>query len=277
MLLVPTVGDERIVSNSGIVGTLSPGTAVPDGASVNTYGTVTELISAANNVEDSWAIEVVCWAGIDPSATLPEMSLDILIGGATDDVLISSLLVGGGYFGGARSYFFPVHVPAGVRIAAQLSAGAAQTTEPRVLVYLYGGSTPGGMLSGRKVTTYGTKANNSRGLSVTPAASGGTASVTVMTASSTEDHFYFLPGFQVSTDTTIANQGHVNVGIGIGAATEERIGTWWFTKNALERQSGPHPSRGVVRDVPAGSRLTLLVSSSTANDGGNDGHIYAIS
>jgi len=277
MLWTPSGGDELLITNVGLVGASVIGTSVPDNATPNSYGAVTELISAANNVRDSWGIDIVVCASQSPSAAVGQMSLDILIGGATDDVLISSLLVGGAYYGGSRTFFFPVHIPGGVRLAARLSAGVAQSTEVGVAVYLRGGTPPPGMFVGRKVTTYGTKIDNSRGIAVTPTASGGAATVTEITASTTEDHFYFLPAFQVSTDSTIANAGTTNVGIGIGAATEERIGTWWFTKNASEIQAGPYPAHGVYRDVPSGTRLSLLISNSTANDAAHDGHIYAIS
>lgn len=277
MLWVPTAGDQRVITNAGIVGSATPGTQVPDGGSVNTYGTVTELISAANNVTDSWGIMIHVGASLNPSAIVAQMSVDILIGGATDDVLISSLLCGGGYTGGnGRTYFFPVHVPGGVRIAARLSAGAAQTTEPYVMVWLYSGSVPPFPV-GRKVTTYGTKIDNSRGQAVTPTASGGAHSVTQITASMTEDAFYFLPGFQVSTDTTVSAIGMQSIGIGLGASTEERLGTWWFGKNAGEVQSGPVPPFGAFRDVPSGTRLTVLASNSGANDTAHDALIYAVS
>lgn len=265
-----------IISNTEIVGTSAPGTNVPDGASVNTYGTVTELISAANNVRDSWGIWIFPSINTNPSALAGQACLDILVGGATDDALVSGLLVGGAYSTAARAFFFPVHIPAGVRIAAQISAGTAQTTEASVVVNLYGGGVPPFRV-GRKVTTYGTKIDNSRGQAVTPAQSGAAASVTQMTASTTEDHFYFLPSFQVSVDTTIATATYNNIGIGVGAATEERIGTWWFGKSADERQSGPFPQLGVFRNVPSGTRLTMLASNGGTNDSNYDGLIHAVS
>lgn len=275
MLLVPTNGDSKVITNAGTVGSATPGTSVPDNATPNLYGTITELISAASNVQDSWGITVLAVASGSPSTIAGESSIDILIGGATDDVLISSILTGGTFHGGGRAYFFPVHVPAGVRIACQLSTGTAQANFG-VTVWLHGGDAPGGMQSGRKVTTYGTKINNSRGVALSVAASGGAATATEIVASTTEDHFYFLPGFQVAVDTSI-QAGTVNIGIGVGAATEERIGTWWFTKSAAEIQSGPFPSMGVLRDIPAGTRLTLLGSTDTTADSNYDGHVYAVS
>lgn len=275
MLLVPYGGDTRIITNGGIVGAATPWTAVPEGAISLDYGTVTELISAASNDQDNWGILVGVTA-TGAAAAASEASVDILIGGATDDVLISSLLVGYAFNSGWMSYFFPVHVPAGLRIAARLASVRTGITDPRVAVWLYGGGIPP-FKSGRKVTTYGTKINNARGQAVTPTASGGAASVTQMTASTSEDHYYLLPGFQAATDTTITPAGFVNIGIGVGASTEERVGTWWFAKDANEQFTGPIPSLGAFRNVPAGSRLTLLASNSGANDTAYDGHIYAVS
>lgn len=276
MLGVPQFGDVKVITNGGIVGqATAPGTSVPENATTLLYGTVTELISAANNVQDSWGIEISVFE-TGASAAAAEASIDILVGGATDDVLISSLLVGGAYAATPRTFFFPVAIPAGVRVAAQLASVRTAITDPTVLVHLYGG-TPPPFKVGNKVTTYGTKINNARGLAVTPTASGGTASVTQMTASSTYDHFYFLPSFQVSVDTTISSPGWMAVGIGVGAATEERIGTWWHGKSAAEHQFGWYPTLGAFRNVPSGTRLSLLVSNGTANDSNHDGLIHAVS
>lgn len=276
MLWVPTQGSTTVVTNGGIVGSALPWTEVPENASANTYGAVTELISAANNNQESWGFEIIIW-GTGASAAASQASLDVLVGGATDDVLVSSLLCGYSYNAGSTRYFFPVHIPRGVRIAAQVSTARTGITNlPRVGIWLYGGGVPPFPV-GRKVTTYGTKINNSRGQAVTPTASGGAASVTQMTASTSEDHFYFLPGFQPATDTTITPNGWMNVGIGVGASTEQRIGTWWYWKDTGEQWSGPVPQMGTFDHVDAGQRLTLLVSNSGANDGGYDGHIYAVS
>ena len=277
MLILPRTTGFRVITNGGIVGAASPWTGVPGHATIaDTYGAVTELISAANNNQDSWGIEVLV-AATGASATASQACVDILIGGATDDVLIPGLLCG--YVSAASSgtsrWFFPVHVPAGLRIAAQLSSVRTGIT-CRVGVWLFGGGVPPFPV-GRKVTTYGTKINNSRGQAVTPTASGGAASVTQMTASTGEDHFYFLPSFQPATDTTITPAGWVNIGIGVGAATEQRIGTWWVGKDTAENTNSWHPMLGAFVPVQAGQRLTLLASNSGANDAGYDGLIHAVS
>lgn len=276
MLWVPKT-DFRVITNGGIVGSATPWTAVASNATTLLDGAVTELISAANNVRDSWGIEIAISA-TGASATAAEAALDLLVGGATDDVLAAALLCGytsAAAGPGITRYFFPVHIPAGVRLAATLASVRTSITA-RVGVWLYGGGVPPFRV-GRKITTYGTQINNARGQAVTPTASGGAASVTQMTASSSNDHFYFAPGFQPATDTTITPAGWVNIGIGVGAATEERIGTWWFGKDTAESMNSMIPYFGAFREVPSGTRLTLLASNSGANDAAYDGLIYAVS
>jgi len=248
---------------------------LPSNATTLLDGAVTEVISAANNTQDSWGI-MINISATGASATAAEACADILIGGATDDVLIPALICGyAGTNGGGYSYFFPLAIPQGLRIAATLASVRTSITA-RIIVNLYGGS-PAPWRTGNKVTTYGTQINGARGQAVVPTASGGTASVTQMTASSTYDHFAFLPGFQPATDTTITPAGAVNIGIGTGAATEERIGTWWFTKTTAEDCTGPLFSLPVFQEVTAGTRLTMLASNSGANDAAYDGLIYAVS
>lgn len=279
MLILPGDPAVKVISNdTGNVGTLQPWTSVPFNATTLLYGAATELISAASNTQDSWGVQVMAF-GTGNSATSTQTCVDILIGGATDDVLIPGLLCGGLYNAAIRSWFFPVHVPGGVRVAAQAASvrtSAQDTDGVRVGIRLLGGGVPPFKV-GRKVTTYGTKINNARGLAVTPTASGGAASVTEMTASTTEDHFAFIPSFQLSADTAVATSALLNVGIGLGASTEERLDTWWFGADTQEAQTGPVPEMPAFREVPSGTRLTMLVSNSTANESNYDGLIHALS
>lgn len=272
-LVVPAKGDVRVISNGGIVGTATPWTAVTSGGTTRTYGTVTELISSTANDQDSWGLEVAI-INSGASATAAEAVVDLLIGGATDDVLAKSLICGYTYNAAATRYFFPVHIPAGKRIAAQ-SCSVRVSALIRVGIWLYGSNNPPFRV-GRKIITYGTQVNAARGVAITPTASGGAASVTQITAATTEDHFYAVPGFQAATDTTVTPAGWLSVGIGVGAATEDRIGTWWIGKDTNEMMTGPVPTLGAFRSIPSGSRLTMLASNSGTNDAAYDGLIYCI-
>ena len=75
MLLIPGTGDSRTVTNTGSVGSVVPGAAVPEGASVNVYGATTEILSAANNTEESWGIHILHTAATSPAAPLPDANI----------------------------------------------------------------------------------------------------------------------------------------------------------------------------------------------------------
>jgi len=273
MLWTPQKGVPLNTRSGGIVGA-EPGVALPSNATTLLDGAVTEIISAASNARDSWGIHI--WIERTGASTVAaEACVDILVGGATDDVLIAALICGYATFGAGHQYFFPIHIPQGKRIAAQLASVRTSITA-RIAISLYGGGVPPFRV-GSRVTTYGTQINNARGKAVVPTASGGTASVTEMTASTSENHYAFLPGFQPATDTSITPTAYVNIGIGVGAATEDRIGTWWYGKTTGEDMSGPFPWLPSFVDVPAGSRLSMLASNQGANDAAYDGLIYAIS
>jgi hypothetical protein len=277
MLWLPSPGRTGVVSNMGAVGSTTLGTGVPGNATTLLDGAVTELIPAGDNVQDSWGIGITV-TGTGLNGTIAEAALDILIGGATDDVLIAALLCGYARHDatfGAWSWFFPIHIPAGVRIAGRFASVRTSITAG-VVVALYGGGTPPFRV-GRKVTTYGTQVNNCRGVSLTIAASGGAASATEIVASTTEDHFAFLPGFQAETDTTLSGDGLINIGIGVGASTEDRIGTWIVSKTSGESMAGMFPNFPAFANVPSGSRLTILGSNYTSNDAAYGGLIYAVS
>ncbi|MBA3576192.1 MAG: hypothetical protein H0W39_01050 [Sphingomonas sp.] len=274
MLWVPQKGRVKQITNGGIVGTVSPGTAITANATTLLDGAVTEFISAAANDQDSWGIHIMITADVSPSAVAAvQTCLDILIGGATDDVLIPALICGGTSTYSSINYFFPLHIPQGKRIAGIL-ASAKVSMAYRVQITLYGGSPPPWRV-GQKVTALGTQANNARGQAVVPTESGGAASVTQMVASSVSDYFAFMPGFQTSTDATMSFVSY-NIGIGIGASVEDRIGTWTATTTGSEEHHGPFPAFPIFQDVPAGSRISLLASNSGLNNATYDALIYGV-
>lgn len=272
MLWLPHSGQIKVVDNGGIVGgwigaTVSSGTA-------NNYGSVTEILASGSNIQDSWGIFISLQAETSPGATATQGVCDILIGGATDDMLISSLILGGASRSPSHNYFFPLHIPAGLRLAAQISCNVVRTFH--VFVALYGGGHPAFRV-GRKVTTLGTKQDNSRGVALSaPGTSGGTATATQIVASTSDDYFALYPGFQINGDTSWATE-RMNVGIGIGASTEQRVGTWWYGTTSTEEIFGPVPSLPAFCAAPSGSRLTLLCSNSGSNETNYDGLIYAVS
>lgn len=276
MLWVPQKGPVLVEHNTGTVGTITPGASVTTGASASTKGTVVQLF-AATSFDAYWVTVMAC--NYAASATASAGAMALLIGDATEDVLVSDMLFG--YTGtfaaplkGPKIWEFPLYVPAGSRLAVQ-AAGERVSTVFRVAIYLYGGNglTPGRV--GQKCTTYG-MGTVPNGTSITMGASGAEGAYAQISAASSEDHFAFTPSFQLSADTSVANAG-IAVDIGVGAATEEEIAqSYWFVTDTGEGMGGPFPSMPCFRDVPSGTRLTMRASSSAAADTCN-GVIHAMS
>ena len=171
------------------------------------------------------------------------------------------------------NYFFPLHIPQGKRIAAQISCFTASRIFG-VSVWLLGGGVPA-FRTGRKVTTLGTKASNSQGAPFVPGTSGA-VSTTEIVASTSEDYFAILPGYQVETDTAWGTQ-FMHLGVGIGASTEQRLGTWIYSHSSTEENFGPSPPFPAFKPIPSGSRLTVLASNSGGNETVHGTLFYAVS
>lgn len=241
--------------------------SVTTGAAATTKGAVSQII--ASTARDTHLLVVTAF-GYAAAATASQMCFDILVGAATESILIPDLL--GGH-AGVKTWFFPVYVPAGTRISAQ-AAGARVSTAFTVQVRCIGFPAGPPFQVGSQVTTYG-MGTLPNGTTITPGASGAEGSYAQMTASTTSDHFAFIPSFQVSGDTT-TNLRYIKLDLGVGAATEDTIAAdWLFCTTGNEEMGGsvwPHFCR-----YPSGTRLALRASNSGTNDGAYNGVIHAIS
>lgn len=278
MLWVPQKG-RLLVENTGgaVADSYRGGTAVTTHASDATAkGTVVELI--ASTQFDAYLITVIAVGYAAPSTATPG-ALDILIGSATEDVLIPNLLMGNcgypndgsGPGNDGKKWAFPLYVPAGSRIAAQV-AGARLSTSINVTIILHGGHGLPPFRVGRKVTTYG-MGTVPNGTSITTGSSA-QGSFTQITASTSEDHFAFMPSFQAND--TVLNPTRFVVQIGVGAATEDVIGTWQYVASNLELLDGPQWPFPAFVDVPSGTRLAMRASQHGGLDTVN-GVIHAVS
>ena len=272
MLWVPSKGVRLYEHNFGNVGATALGTSCTTGAAASTKGTPAQLI--ASTAFDSYLM-VITAAAYGLAATTSRGCLDILVGAATEEVLIANLLMG--FCGdiavsntGPKMWIFPLYVPAGTRIAAQV-AGDRVSTAMRVGIELYGGKGYPPFSVGQRVVTYGI-GTVPAGTSVTPGASAAEGSWTQITASTSEDHFAIIPSAQGPTgDTTLTASG-VWMDIGVGAATEEVIAgggreqSFVFGLTGNEMIMGPVNALPVNADIPSGSRLTARLSRSSAAD-----------
>lgn len=272
MLFLPQKGMRRIEHNLGGVGTVTPGTSVTTGATAATKGTAVQLI-ASTSFDAYWVRVIASNYGL--AATTSRGCLDILIGAATEEVIIPNLLMGfcggSGTLGeGPKTWDFPLYIPAGSRLAAQV-AGDRTSTAMRVGIVLYGGDGCPAFRVGSKVVTYGI-GTVPAGTSVTPGASGAEGSWTQITASTSEDHFAFVPSMQPPTgDTTLTPVKHTYQDLGLGAATEEAMmgaeQSYIWTVGSGELCGGPWGgSMPCFQDVPSGTRLVTRLSASGALD-----------
>lgn len=272
MLWVPQKGVLRYEHNFGTVGTLTLGTSVTTGGTAATKGTAVQLI--ASTAFDAYLLEITA-ANYGASATTSRGCLDILVGAATEEVLIANLLMGfcgsiGAANPGPKTWLFPIYIPAGTRIAAKV-AGDRTSTAMQVGVRLWGGNGYPPFRVAQKVVTYGI-GTVPAGTSVTPGASGAEGSWTQITASTTDDHFGVVISAQPPTgDTTLSASG-VFADVGVGAATEEVLAgggnetSTIFTLDGNERVGNPVLNLPVFADIPSGQRLAARLSRSSAAD-----------
>jgi hypothetical protein len=275
MLWVPKKGKLRVEHNVGTVGTSTLGTSVTTGGTEATKGTPAEMI--ASTAFDAYWVRIL--ASRYGTATVTSAgSMDILIGASTEEVLIADLLMGfcGGAPVGGKTWDFPLYIPAGSRLAVQ-AAGERTATAFQCAVWLYGGDGYPPWRPGGKVTTYG-MGTVPNGTTLTPGATGAEDDAYVeITASTTSDHFAFVPSFQSSADTTTQDRGYA-VDIGIGSATEQLIGEYYFQSSVNEFYAGPLNSMPIFQDVPSGTRLAMRASSSAGTlDANYNGVIHAVS
>jgi hypothetical protein len=285
MLWVPQKGILRVQHNLGNVGTTTMGTSVStDAGSSATKGTAVELISATSF--DAYWVKIIA-TSYGLAATTSQGCLDILHGAATAETLIPNLLMGfcggGGTTVGAgpKVWEFPLYIPAGTRIAAQV-AGDRLGTAVRVGIFLYGGHGYPPWRVGTKVTTYGITTVPA-GTDVAAGYSGAEGNWAQITASTTYDHFAFSPSFHPTDgDVSLTPVKNVFMDMAVGAATEElMLGTqqsYVFRYDTGEFCEGPWNAMPVFQDVPSGSRLTARLSMSGVTDTGEpDCAIHAVS
>jgi hypothetical protein len=264
--------------NLGSAGAATVGTSVTTGGTSTAKGTPAELIASTSF--DSYWVKIVA-SNIAASAVASDGAMDILIGAATEDILIPDLLFG--YCGMntgtntpfAKTWDFPLYVPAGSRIACQ-AASLRTSTAFYVGIILYGGNGSPPFRVGSRVTTYG-MGTVPNGTAITPGVTGAEGSWTQITASTSESHFCLVPSFQMTNDGT-TNARNYFVDIGTGSATEEEIGeSFVYHSSANESLGGPLDTMPVFADIPSGTRLAMRASNNGANDAGYDACIHAVS
>lgn len=220
------------------------GKTVTASATPHAKGAWVEMIAAS--AEDAYGITIRV-REVHTAATVTSTLLDIGTGPAASEVVVIEDLDCWGAPTGSevssRTYFFPVFIPKGERVAARSQALIVSDT-CSVAIWLHQASEGWGMEVPSKWERLGA-VTNSNGVSVTPA-SNTFGSWTAILDPITKPYRWWHVGFDGLADTTIAVNTAVMVELGLGdtSAAVSTIGMWEFMKNTAEIIAGPQP------DVP---------------------------
>jgi hypothetical protein len=221
MLWVPQKRKLLRESNLGSVGVVAMGTAVTTHATVaSTKGT--PVSSSASTSFDAYWVRISA-RGYASSGVSSACAVDILAGAATEEVIIPNLLAGFcGSLAGRRRQGQNVGLPAlhpSRHEAVCAGCGRARQHSLQIGIQLFGGDGSPPWRPAGKVTTYG-MGTAPDGTAITPGVSNAEGSWTQITASTSEDHFGFVPSFQMTATTSAVRA--LSLDIGAGAATEVR-------------------------------------------------------
>jgi hypothetical protein len=258
----PFVSGGVVRGAGATAGTSSAATTLTAAGSANTKGTAVQLI-AATEFDASWIL--VQLSNVSSTASY---LVDILIGAATEQVIIPNLYAISKPGGNASPYLFPLFVPKGSRLSARCQASTASATIEINIVLVAGTMIAGGSAPSW-VTEYGAVAL-SIGTNIDPGAVADTDSAWVeITAATTMPHNWLAIAARFS-DIILAASTKWRLNIGIGAATEQVL----IPDLHFSAETGNDvPANSVAFlpvFIPAGSRLTAKVRSSVTTDGDRD-------
>lgn len=261
MLYVPRQGLATIESN---VGTTSAefGTTLTASGTIHTKGSYSTLIAATGY--SAYGISIFL-AGLSTAASTNTRCLvDIATGAAASEVdIISNLLCGntpqwGSAMNYCASYYFPIFIPAGVRLSGRCQALIASDT---VTAYIVLHQHPmGNQWYGSRVTTYGANTATSSGVSHTSGSTNAYATATQIVSSTTNPIKYLQLGMDLGTDTTgVTMRGQVR--LGYGATPDYFVSELpWAESTTLETVNFSYANMLLSHmgfNIPAGSDLRL--------------------
>ena len=262
-LLVPSARKQSSSQNytagtrpSNTMGTLLTASGTP-----HALGSKAQLI-AATSYEAEWCR--IMFLNTAVSATLTDSLVNIYIGGSGSEVpLIANLLSGWSApvtTGVPAAYWFPIRIPRGSRISADLRALIASDT--CYILFEYGISN-GEHWVGSGVETLGAVTGSSRGTAVTPGSSSDGSFASIGT--STRKYRYLNMGAMGNNDTSIVAET-ITWDVGSGGAVLQGMQDNYTLDLAAESQSQWTP-RGWPCDIPSGTALQLRGQSSATPSG----------
>lgn len=216
------------------------------------------------------------WVYIGYGGTAGGMCLiDFAIGASgSEKILIADIPhTQGGANGRSQvcSFWLPLYVPSGVRVAARVHRSDTASTNPKVA--LIGFSHPVlGIPSFHRATTYGTVLASARGVSVDP---GGTLNTqgtkTEIVASTTNRIRALYPMVRRASSAATSTLASNTIQHWVGGSGSEKVITpeyvTWTWNDTADIENGGGFMGPVLVDIPAGSRLTAAARSNNNTAG----------
>jgi hypothetical protein len=201
MLYIPKYGDQRTENNVGSV-TNEYGTNCQANATPHTKATsYTTLV--ASTAYDAHGVFLHV-SGPGASGTVTAALLDIAIGAASSEqIIIPDLMCGNsgvsnGAYLSACAYYFPIRIPAGVRVSGRSQCAVGGQNIYVGIHLLRHSGMPGGWF-GQRVTAYGVNTSTSSGATVSVTQN--TYATVNVTASSTNPVKYLQLGHDLANDS----------------------------------------------------------------------------
>lgn len=252
------------------------GTTLTSSGSANAYGSWVQ-IGPANGFDYpvEW-IQVELNSGFT-AATTRNHYVDIGFGTDTSNVtvMVEKLCGSGATTNTGHMYFFPMHIPLGVKLFARTQGTVASSTIKINISVLGGNQNPGTMPKVTSIKAIGATKASTTGTSITMGATGAEGAWTQIVASSAEDYAGFMVAGPYYVDTNMGTGPSYTFDVGIGASGQERSIGENLTKatifSASEDWVGWHLPTFV--GVPTGTRICIRGSCSGTSESTISAHL----
>jgi hypothetical protein len=248
-------------STAGAVSSASSGTVITASATANAKGSWTQLVASTPFAASGIFVRV----GDEANASTRYL-IDIGIGSTGNEiVLIPDLHNSVQSSFGFNIYFFPLEIPAGVRLSARVASSRASDTVSIVIYLVDRAFTT--QASYQIVTAYGVNAASTTGTTVDAGATLNTKGAWTQIASSTSRNIRSLSVAIGDRGDTVRAYKSYLLDIGIGPALSEQvvIADLYFNAHGGNNCIMPGFFSALPVSIPAGTRLAARMQASTTD------------
>lgn len=252
------------------------GTTLTSSASANTYGSWTAIGPASGF---AYAVE---WIQVElntafTAATTRNHYVDIGFGTDTSNVtvIVEKLCGSGATTNSGHMYFFPLAIPADVKLYARTQGTVGSSTIKINITAMGGNQNRGTMPTISRIVAIGSTTASTSGTAITMGASGAEGGWTQIVASSAEDYAGFMVAGPFYVDTNMTAGPSYVFDVGVGASGQERTVGENLTKatifSASEDWVGWHLP--TFTGIKAGTRICIRGSCSGTSESTISAHL----